>query len=78
MLSFLYRLIRAFRAEHGYSPNAVAMNRRHYQQLLHSVPEIRGYGSVAEFLRMQVILSEDCVHPHVAWLAQVERVSHAG
>lgn len=78
MLSFLYRLIRAYRAEHGYSPNVVVMNRRHYQQFLESVPEIRGYASVAEFLRMQVVLSEDCVHPQVAWSVQVERVSHAG
>ena len=73
MLSFLYRLIRAFHQEHGYSPNVVVMSSQHYQQLMESVPELREYANVRRFLRMEVILSEDCVHPHVAWLRQAQR-----
>ena len=57
MLSFLYRLVRAFRQEHGYSPNVVIMNAQHYQRLLENVPEMQNYGSVSRFLMMEVILA---------------------
>ena len=78
MLSFLYRLVRAFRQEHGYSPNVVVMNAQHYQRLLENVPEMADYGSVSRFLRMEVILSEESVHPHVAWMAQAQNKFSAG
>jgi hypothetical protein len=78
MLSFLYRLVRAFRQEHGYSPNVVIMNARHYQSLLENVPEMRDYGSVSRFLMMEVILSEESVHPHVGWMAQAQDKSSSG
>ena len=70
MLSFLYRLVRAFRQEHGYSPNVVVMNAQHYQRLRENVPEMLDYGSVSHFLMMEIILSEESVHPHVGWQAQ--------
>jgi len=73
MLSFLYRLVRAFRQEHGYSPNVVIMNAQHYQRLLENVPEMQNYGSVSRFLMMEVILSEESVHPHVGWIAQTQQ-----
>jgi len=75
MLSFLYRLIRAFVQEHGYRPNVVVMNRHHYRQLQESLPEMHDF---APFLGLEVILSDDCVHPHVAWLPQARRASTAG
>ena len=78
MLSFLYRLIRAFRQEHGYSPNTVVMNAQHYRRLLENVPEMTDYGSVSRFLMMEVILSEESVHPHVGWMAQAQNKSSAG
>jgi len=78
MLSFLYRLVRAFRQEHGYSPNVVTMSAQHYQRLLENVPEMADYGSVSRFLRMDVILSEACVHPHVGWKAQGQNKYSAG
>lgn len=78
MLSFLYRLIRAFRQEHGYSPNVVVMNAQHYQRLLENVPEMTEYGSVSRFLMMDIILSEGSVHPHVGWMAQGQNKSSTG
>ena len=78
MLSFLYRLVRAFRQEHGYSPNVVVMNAQHYQRLLDNVPEMTEYGSVSRFLMMEIILSEDSVHPHVGWMMQARKKSSAG
>ncbi len=78
MLSFLYRLVRAFRQEHGYSPNVVVMNAQHYRRLLENVPEMQDYGSVSRFLMMEVILSDESVHPHVGWMAQAQHKSSAG
>jgi uncharacterized protein (DUF1697 family) len=78
MLSFLYRLVRAFRQEHGYSPNVVVMNAQHYQRLLENVPEMPDYGSVSHFLMMEVILSEESMHPHVSWMAQAQNKSSTG
>jgi uncharacterized protein (DUF1697 family) len=78
MLSFLYRIVRAFRQEHGYSPNVVVMSAQHYQRLLENVPEMVDYGSVSRFLRMEIILSEESVHPHVAWMTQAQNKFSAG
>jgi hypothetical protein len=78
MLSFLYRLVRAFHLEHGYSPNVVIMNAHHYQRLLENVPEMQDYGSVSRFLMMDVILSEESIHPHVGWMAQAQTKISAG
>lgn len=78
MLSFLYRLVRAFHQEHGYSPNVVVMNTRHYQRLLENIPELKEYGSISRFLMMDIILSEASVHPHVAWMTQTENKSSTG
>ncbi|HJX18798.1 MAG TPA: hypothetical protein VJ437_11465 [Acidiferrobacterales bacterium] len=77
MLSFLYRLVRAFRQEHGYSPNVVVMNTQHYRRLLDNVPEMADYGSVSRFLMMEIILSEESMHPHVGWMTQAQRKSSA-
>lgn len=78
MLSFLYRLIRAFRREHGYSPNTVVMNARHYRQLRADLPEMPDHDGVSRFLKLEIILREDSVHPHVAWIPQAQQRASAG
>jgi hypothetical protein len=72
MLSFLYRLIRAFHQEHGYTPNVVTMSKEHYRQLRADMPEIQDYDNVSRFLMLEIILSEDSVHPHVGWMPQAQ------
>ena len=78
MLSFLFRLIRAFSREHGYSPNFVVMNAQHYQRLRAEIPEMRDHASVSRFLRLEIILSEESVHPHVRWMPSAQDRSSAG
>jgi hypothetical protein len=78
MLSFLYRLVRAFHQEHGYSPNVVTMNAQHYQRLLENIPEMQDYGSVSRFLMMDIILSEESMHPHVGWKTPIQHKISAG
>jgi hypothetical protein len=75
MLSYLYRLVRAFIDEHGCRPNIVVMNRFHYRQLRDNLPEMANLGA---FLGLEIVLSDGCVHPHVAWVPQVRRASSTG
>jgi len=78
MLSFLYRLIRAFREEHGYPPNVVVMSAVHYRVLQNSLPELASPVELAHFLQMEILLSEEAVHPHVAWMPQSKRLAASG
>lgn len=73
MLSFLYRLARTFDYEHGYRPNTVIMSAEHYRLLWASIPEAGDYQELKQILGMDVILSQDCVHPHVAWTPSAQR-----
>lgn len=75
MLSFLYRLMRSFHREHGYPPNVVFMNVVHYGQLRENLADLSEYPDIRLLLGMEIILSEDCVHPHVGWLLPADRVS---
>jgi len=75
MLSFLYRLMRTFRREHGYPPNVVFMSARHYGLLQENLAAMSDYPQIRRLLGMEIILSEDCIHPHVGWLLPAERVS---
>lgn len=75
MLSFLYRLVRTFQREHGYQPNVVVMNATHYRLLQANLPEIGEHDELGRLLGMEIMLSADCVHPHVAWMPQARRVA---
>lgn len=77
MLSFLYRLARTYRQEHGYRPNIVIMSTLHFRLLQGSLPEIADYSDLSRLLGMDVMLSEDCLHPHVAWMPLARRAAGA-
>jgi len=74
MLSFLYRLVRAFRDEHGYLPNVVVMHPSHYRALQVSVPEVTT-ADLGVFLGMEIHLSADAIHPHVAWMQRADKIA---
>jgi hypothetical protein len=67
MLSFLYRLVERYHREHGLHPNLLYLNPQHYQRLLESLPEMADQEEVSRFLIMQIVISPETVHPHVAW-----------
>ena len=69
MLSFLYRLAREYEQEHGYRANRLYLGHRHYVQLRSELAAIDEFVSMPRFLGMEIILSEDCLHPHIAWRA---------
>jgi hypothetical protein len=68
MLSFLNSLVREFRAEHGYAPNLVYLSAAHYSRLTNEVPQFQNHDQITQLLQMEVVISNDAMHPHVAWI----------
>ncbi|HEY0720555.1 MAG TPA: hypothetical protein VGE50_04825 [Gammaproteobacteria bacterium] len=67
MLSFIYQLARTFELEHGYPPNLLYLNPRHYPALMSALPEEGTHEQLRQRLTMEIILTDEVVHPHVAW-----------
>ena len=67
MLSFVYRLARTFEKEHGYRPNLLYVNYSHYLALQADLPNDAEQGTLARRLGMEIVLTDEAVHPHVAW-----------
>lgn len=67
MLSFVYQLAHTFEQEHGYRPNLLYLNHRHYHALQADLPEDAEQGTLARRLGMEIVLTDEVVHPHVAW-----------
>ncbi len=78
MLSFLFRLIRDFHAGHGFIPNTLYINNFHYRNLRESVAGLPNDTDLAHFLAVDIILSEEAIHRHVAWLIPATRQCIAG
>jgi len=55
-----------FEREHGFSPNVLYLNREQYQRLKFDLGDALK-PSVGDRLGLDVILSNDSVHPHVGW-----------
>lgn len=68
MLSFLFRLIRAYQREHGFLPNVLYLNELHYQKLCESLPDLSGHDDLSAFLKLEIIISAEATHPNLAWL----------
>ena len=75
MLSFLYRLMRSFRREHGYAPNVVTMSAAHFRILRENLADMRDSAEISRLLGMEVILGEECTPPHVGWMPMARRAT---
>ena len=67
MISFLYRLANKFEIEHGFRPNILYLNPKHYSQLRTDLSEIKDLDELVTFLGMEVVLAGEMSHPHVAY-----------
>jgi len=75
MLNYIYRLIRDFEREHGIQPNLLYINPVHLQHLKDSLDETYDFQSIRNLLKMELIIIQDTVHPHVAWAQCAQRVA---
>ena len=73
MFSYIYRLIRDFEKEHGIHPNLLYLNETHAHYLKDGFADSYTYQSIRDFLQMELIISREIMHPHVAWSQAVNR-----
>ncbi|MGD8926187.1 MAG: hypothetical protein PVG20_05025 [Thioalkalispiraceae bacterium] len=67
MISFLYQLANKFEVEHGFRPNILYLNPKHYSQLRADLAQIKNLDELVTFLGMEVVLAGEMSHPHVAY-----------
>ena len=67
MISFLCRLASKFETDHGFRPNILYLNPKHYSQLRTDLASIKNLDELVSFLGMEVVLAGDMSHPHVAY-----------
>jgi len=67
MLSFIYRLIHHFEKEHGIHPNLLYLNQAHMQALREQLRSSTLLDEIVTLLGMEIIISQEIVHPHVVW-----------
>ena len=67
MLSFLYRLAHDFELSHGYQANLLYIRQDHFDALRQNLSEIKDIAKLTQFLGMDIVISEEAIHPHVVW-----------
>ena len=67
MLSFIYSVSQKFEQRHGYSPNTLQMNYAHLECLKQQLDNPGDFESVTSLLGMELIITQDAVHPTVSW-----------
>jgi len=70
MLSFIYRLVRDFEKEHGVHPNLLYLNQAHMSVLREQMGSIMRLDELVDLLGMEIIITQEAIHPHVAWVQQ--------
>jgi len=67
MLSFIYSLARRFESAHSVSPNLLYLSSRHLHHLRRELHESLDMDMLPHLLGMEIVISNETVHPHVAW-----------
>ena len=75
MLSYIFRLIDHFQRQHGVEPNLLYLNELHMQELIKAFASRQTLQSITDLLGMELIISRDITHPHVAWTQTAQRVA---
>ena len=66
MLSFIVTLVNSYESHHGARPNLVYMSETHYSYLREELPGVRDHDDVTAILGVDIALSDEALHPHVA------------
>jgi len=75
MLSFIYRLVNDFQREHRFRPNVLYINPIHLDRLHSDFANQKDLVEISRLLDMEILLSPDAVHPHVAWSQAASRAA---
>ena len=75
MLSYVLRLAFDFQRKHGCWPNMLYLNTEHFAHWKNEFTEQEAFEEITRRLSMEVIISVDALHPHVAWLPGRNKVA---
>jgi hypothetical protein len=78
MLSFIYRLVREFEAEHGLRPSVVYLNIDHFHRLRHDFVDPEDIEGIMNCLGMEIVIDKAAVHPHVSNIGLTRHTAAAG
>jgi hypothetical protein len=67
MLSYIYGISKDFERENGFPPNLLYMNYAHLECLKQQLAEPNDFGALITFLGMELIITQESVHPSVVW-----------
>lgn len=73
MLGHIYRLARDFEHEHGMHPNLLYVNQLHSEHLKTAFDNDVSIPLIMEWLKMEIVIENDIMHPHVAWRHTAQR-----
>lgn len=68
MLSYILRLSFEFERKHGYWPNMLYLNMEQFRNWQDEFTEDADFDEIGRRLSMEIVISVDSLHPHVAWL----------
>lgn len=68
MLSYICNVTQKFEKDHGYSPNTLCMNYAHLECLKQQLENPNDFIAITELLGMELVISQDVIHPSVGWL----------
>ncbi len=73
MLDYIYRLMRDFDKEHGFSPNLLHLNQHHCAYLKSSFDPDLTLHKIMNILGMEVMIDQEVIHPYTSWSHCVSR-----
>ncbi|MGD8742605.1 MAG: hypothetical protein PVH46_04215 [Granulosicoccaceae bacterium] len=78
MLSFIYRLVREFEAEHGLRPNVLYLNVDHFQRLRQDFIDPEDIEGIINRLGMEIVIDKTALHPHLSNIGLPRRTAAVG
>lgn len=74
MLSYIIRIIDHFQLQHGVQPNLLYLNELHMSELRKALANGQ-IASITDLLHMELVISKEITHPHVAWTQTAHRIA---
>ncbi len=77
MLSFIVGLCTNFRRQHGFAPNVLYVSQEQFQRLRDDLEGLHDYERIRDRLGMDIMISEEVLHPRVGWITGASRLAEA-
>ncbi len=78
MLSYILRLAFEFEKKHGFWPNMLYLNTEQFKHWQDEFADPVVFEEIARRLSLEIVISVDALHPHVAWVPHRQQVCAVG